>query len=210
MPCIIFDFDGTLADTNRGIIDTFQATLEKMGRKRIDEQKIKSVIGLPLKQNFTVAADMSDEEAERAVAIYRDLFHDVAMKSIVIFPGVEETLRTLAERGVPMAIASSRGTPTLHEISSMLGIDRFIPLRLTFGVEAVARPKPAPDLVHLILSQTGAKPEETLVVGDATFDLEMGKAAGAHTCGVTYGNQSAQQLATACPDYLIDDLRKLL
>ena len=56
----------------------------------------------------------------------------------------------------------------------------------------------------------GARPEETLVIGDTTFDIEMGKAAGCHTCGVTYGNQSADQLAGASPDYLLDDLRKLV
>ena len=52
--------------------------------------------------------------------------------------------------------------------------------------------------------------DETLVVGDTTFDIEMGKAAGCYTCGVSYGNQSADQLAGASPNYLLDDLRKLL
>ena len=77
-------------------------------------------------------------------------------------------------------------------------------------METAARPKPAPDIVYVILGRLGAKPEETLVVGDTTFDIEMGKAAGCYTCGVSYGNQSASQLAGASPNYLLDDLRKLI
>ena len=210
MPCIIFDFDGTLADTNKGIIGTFLATLDKMGIPRVSEERIKAVIGLPLKQNFTRGADLPDEEADRAVVIYRELFMGIALQTVTLFPGVEETLKTLSERGIPMAIASSRSTNSLNELARVLGIDKYIPQANIFGVESVARPKPAPDLVYAIVARLGVKPQETLVIGDATFDIEMGKAAGARTCAVTYGNQSPDMLVTACPDYMIDDLRKLL
>ena len=210
MASIIFDFDGTLADTNRGIIGTFQATMDKMGLPRVDEEKIKSTIGLPLKQNFTVAAGMSDEEADKAVEIYRELFNGIAIPLTQLFPGVEEVLKTLSERKVPMAIASSRSTKSLRELCSVLGVTKYISEDFIFGVETVARPKPAPDLVYVILGKLGAKPEETLVIGDATYDIEMGKAAGCHTCAVSYGNQSARQLTTAMPDYILDDLRNLI
>ena len=210
MPCIIFDFDGTLADTSRGIINTFQATLDRMGVPEIDESRIKSVIGLPLKQNFTIGAGFSDKQADKAVEIYRELFMGIALKTTTAFPGVVETVKTLYERSIPMAIASSRSRPSLLALSKEIGIGEYIPEDHIFGVESVARPKPAPDLVYAIAARLGVKPEESLVVGDTTFDLEMGRAAGAHTCGVTYGNQTAAQLMGACPDYLIDDLRKLL
>lgn len=210
MPCIIFDFDGTLADTSRGIINTFQATLDRMGIPRIEESRIKSVIGLPLKQNFTIGAGFSDEQADEAVEIYRELFMDIALQTTTAFPGVVETVRTLHERGIPMAIASSRSRASLLALAKETGIGEYIPEENIFGVEAVARPKPAPDLVYAVVARLGVKPEECLVVGDTTFDLEMGRAAGAHTCGVTYGNQTGAQLMSACPDYLIDDIRKLV
>lgn len=210
MPCIIFDFDGTLADTSRGIINTFQATLDRMGVPHVEEDRIRSVIGLPLKQNFTIGAGFSDEQAEKAVEIYRELFMGIALKTTTAFPGVAETVKTLYERGIPMAIASSRSRPSLLALTKEIGIGEFIPQENIFGMESVARPKPAPDLVYAVAARLGVKPEETLVVGDTTFDLEMGRAAGAHTCGVTYGNQTGAQLMSACPDYLIDDIRNLL
>lgn len=210
MAAIIFDFDGTLADTRRGILDTAQEVLRRMGREPADEQALAATIGLPLRENFTRGAGFSEPEADEAVAIYRSIFDEVAVPSITAFPGVEEVLSTLAARGIPMAVATSRGQRSLELLMHHLGLDRYIPPERCFGVETVARPKPAPDIIYVILGKLGVKPEETLVVGDTTFDIEMGKAAGCFTCGVSYGNQSAGQLAGASPDYLLDDLRKIL
>ena len=210
MAAIIFDFDGTLADTRRGILDTAQEVLRRMGREPADEVVLAATIGLPLRENFTRGAGLSETDADRAVAIYREIFDQVAVPSITAFPGVEDVLATLSERGVPIAVATSRGQRSLDMLMHHLGFDRFIPLERCFGVETAARPKPAPDIIYIILGKLGAKPEETLVVGDTTFDIEMGRAAGCFTCGVSYGNQSAGQLAGASPDYLLDDLRKLL
>lgn len=210
MAAIIFDFDGTLADTQRGIIATAQEVLRRMGREPADERALAATIGLPLRENFTRGAGLSDEEADRAVAIYRDIFETFAIPAITVFPGVEEILAALSARGVPMAVASSRGQHSLEGLMHHLGLDRYIPLTLVFGVETAARPKPAPDILYVILGKLGVKPEEALVVGDTTFDIEMGRAAGCYTCGVSYGNQSAGQLAGASPNYLLDDLRKLL
>ena len=210
MAAIIFDFDGTLADTRRGILATAQEVLRRMGLPPADETAMAATIGLPLIENFTRGVGMSEEDAQRAVTIYRAIFEAVGVPVIDLFPGVEETLRTLAERGVPMAVASSRGQHSLEMLMQKTGLAQYIPLDHLFGVETAARPKPAPDMVYVILGRLGAKPEETLVVGDTTFDLEMGRNAGCYTCGVSYGNQTAEQLATASPNYIIDDLRKLL
>ena len=210
MAAIIFDFDGTLADTRRGILATAQEVLRRMGLPPADETAMAATIGLPLIENFTRGVGMSEEDAQRAVTIYRAIFEAVGVPVIDLFPGVEETLRTLAERGVPMAVASSRGQHSLEMLMQKTGLAQYIPLEHLFGVETAARPKPAPDMVYVILGRLGAKPEETLVVGDTTFDLEMGRNAGCYTCGVSYGNQTAEQLATASPNYIIDDLRKLL
>ncbi len=210
MAAIIFDFDGTLADTQRGIIATAQEVLRRMGREPADERALAATIGLPLRENFTRGAGLSEEEADRAVAIYREIFETFAIPAITVFPGVEEVLAALSARGVPMAVASSRGQHSLEGLMHHLGLDRYIPLSSVFGVETAARPKPAPDILYVILGKLGVKPEEALVVGDTTFDIEMGRAAGCYTCGVSYGNQSAGQLAGASPNYLLDDLRKLL
>ena len=72
----------------------------------------------------------------------------------------------------------------------------------------VEKVKPAPDMVLKIMEETKGKPEDTLVVGDMIYDIEMGRNAGARTCAVTYGNGTYDELSTA--DYIIDDFAALL
>ena len=210
MHALIFDFDGTLADTQRGILATAQEVLRRMGRPAADERALAATIGLPLRENFTRGAGLPDADADRAVTLYREVFEVIAVPTITCFPGVSEALSALAARGVPMAVASSRGQRSLEGLMRHLQLDRYIPLSRVYGEGKAARPKPAPDLVLLILKDLGVRPEETMVVGDTTFDLEMGRNAGCLTCGVTYGNQNAGQLSGASPTRIIDDLRELL
>lgn len=210
MAAIVFDFDGTLGNSLKGILVTHREVLRRMEWPHFDEKAVIASIGLPLRENFTQGAGMDDAQADRAVALYREIFDTVGAPEVRLFPGVRETLETLAARGIPMAIASSRGQRSLAMLVQRLGIAAFIPPERCFGVESAPRPKPAPDLMYIILGHLGAKPEETLVVGDTVFDIEMGRNAGCHTCAVTYGNQNADTLAGAFPDYIIDDLRKLL
>ena len=134
MPAIIFDFDGTLADTQRGILATSQETLRRMGLPPADDAALAATIGLPLIENFTRGAGLSEEEARRAVAIYRSIFDEVAVPVIQLFPGIEETLRTLAERGIPMAVASSRGQRSLEMLMTRTGLAQYIPVSMVFGV----------------------------------------------------------------------------
>lgn len=208
MPLIIFDFDGTLADTHSAIVETAQATLDKMGLPRMSEESITKVIGLPLKANFTIGGGLSSEDADKAVVIYRDLFNDIARKHAKLFPGVLDVVKTLSERGVPMAVASSRSQASLEFLIEFLGLKPYI--TNVFGNEFAAHPKPAPDLVEYILDKLAADPKQTLVIGDTTYDIEMGKAAGCYACAVTYGNQTPEQLASSTPHFMIDDLSKIL
>ena len=210
MAAIVFDFDGTLGNSLRGILETAHEVLRRMHWPTVDDQALIATIGLPLRENFTRGAGMNDEDADRATQMYREIFDTVGAPAIELFPGVRETLAELSRRGIPMAIASSRGQRSLEMLVRKLEIDSFIPPERCFGLEKAARPKPAPDLMYVILGSLGVRPEETLVVGDTVFDIEMGRNAGCHTCAVSYGTQSADILAGACPDYIIDDLRKLL
>lgn len=208
MKSILFDFDGTLADTQLGIVRTAQQTLRLMGMTPAPAGQIVKGIGLPLADTFRIGSHVSEERIDEAVRIYRSIFDEVATPSITLFDGVEQTLEQLAKQGVVMAIASSRGMKSLTMLMQHLGIDKYI--TNIFGEEHAKHPKPAPDLALYIMQTLGLRPEETLMVGDTIFDLEMGKAAGCHTCGVSYGNQPREQLATSKPDMITDKFSDIL
>ena len=204
---LIFDFDGTLADTSLGIVRCTQATLETMGLPYSTPERICATIGLPLADCFARGTDTPAERIEEACATYRRLFDDIAVPCIVLFPGVAGILAELRSRGYRMSIATSRGSRSLQMLLARMGVlEHFCAMAAS---DTVSRHKPAPDPALHVLAQMGGKAEESLVVGDTTFDILMGQAAGCRTCGVTWGNQDRAQLQAAAPDWIIDRIEEL-
>lgn len=205
----LFDFDGTLADTSQGIIRTVQGTLSRMSLPAADPADIVKTIGLPLPDCFRRATATPEARILEATDIYREIFPALALQHITLFPQVLETLELLHGRGHCMAIVSSRHHMSLDPLVERLGIIRHIPLSQVFGEDEALHPKPAPDLALKVLNEMHLVADDTLVVGDTIYDLQMGASAGCHTCGVTYGNQSREQLLTASPNHLIDHFAQL-
>ena len=202
---IIFDFDGTIADTNEGIIATEQETLRQLGLPPGAPEKMKLGIGLPLREAMRLGMGIKDEGTlDKAEATYRKLFDEIAMNHIRLFPGVMEFLEKCREKGILCTIATSRSERTLRMILKDHGIEDQFCLRLTASDSLPTKPEPA--MVLETMKRLGVSPAETLVVGDTTFDLEMGRRAGARTCAVTYGNHPRPMLLSATPDLLVDNL----
>lgn len=206
--CLIFDFDGTLADTNEAIVRTYSETLKYLGLPDPGREKITSTIGLCLRDGFKAGVDgITDEQADLAVITYRRFFNDIAIPVTKPFPGIHEVLRELKAAGYLMVIATSRSHHSLEILSKQIGTAEFF--AANYAADDVENHKPAPDLALLVLEKHGVKPQEAMVIGDTVFDLQMGKAAGCKVCGVTWGNQTRRQLESADPDFIIDDIAQL-
>ena len=204
---MILDFDGTLGDTAGVIVKTMQATIKELGLPSRSDEQCAAMIGLRLIEIPPVLFPECELDGEYYASTYRRLFHDFNTDGAVeLYPNVLETLVELKKRGIILTIASSRSKASLTEYVSALGLESVISFVL--GADDVKDGKPAPEAVNRTLEKFGFLPEEALVVGDTTFDIQMGKAAGTRTCGVTYGNGSRESLADA--DRLIDNFRELL
>lgn len=207
MKCLLFDFDGTLADTRGAILQTLRETLEKFGDPPKGEIE-SSLLGLPLKEIFAKISGVRDSAfLDKCVKIYREEFPRNC-GGVFLFPGVRETLGALREMGIVLAITSSRGRNSLLELVDMLEVRGFF--AVIIGEEDVDRPKPAADAAQLALAKLAMPREAALAVGDTIYDIGMGQAAGVKTCAVTYGNQPAEMLAKACPDFMISAFPQLL
>ncbi|MBQ7269312.1 MAG: HAD family hydrolase [Bacteroidales bacterium] len=219
---LLFDFDGTLADTTRTILKTMSLTIVELGLPLPPETQMKSGIGLPLRACIQKAGNVPEELADRAAELYHKFFKQVAFGTeniealkidpgaegaAVLYDGVKETLEWLRAQGYVLGIATSRRWDTLQLFLRHFGIMDLFGAIVT--VEDVAHPKPAPDTVLYDLEKLNRRPEETLVVGDATYDILMGRNAGCRTCAVSYGNQGRDLLQTASPDWIIDSMREL-
>ena len=198
---IFFDFDGTIADTVNGILATMTATFKELNLPVPPQDAMKSTIGMLLGDALQQLGNLDDSQRVIAVKTYQRLFREVELPNTRIFPGVSQTLQTLKSRGVKMAIVTSRGIESLRLILTQNNI-------LEYFDELVTRdngfkPKPAPDMVNYLLQKMNLAPSDVLVVGDTTFDIDMGTAAGCKTCAVTYGNHSAERLATSKCDWMV-------
>lgn len=205
---ILFDFDGTIADTNKGIVLTVQETLRQMSLPIPDSSEISKIIGLPLDDCFRIAAKVDGSRVKEASNLYRSIFMDIALEKITLFEGVLETLQKLKDEGVFMAIASSRNLVSLLPLAKYFGIDKFIDY--IYGEDDCLNPKPAPDLALKIMKEHNLRSHDTLVVGDTIYDLMMGLSAGCEVCGVTFGNHSKEKLLTANPTHIVDRFPEIL
>ena len=220
MKYIIFDFDGTIGDSQSLIVKTLQDTMRARKLEVKSEEACAKTIGLRLDEAFVSLFGMSAEEGLACAATYREIFLDNKKTMIVQpFPHVIETLRALHRQGYILGMASSRNHCSLDGYVHQMQLeDIFSSIVAGDDVEHV---KPAPDMVFKALGEMkgmnnpGTSAEdikdvlaETLVVGDMNFDVDMAHHAGCKACAVTYGNGTRQQLASA--EWIIDDFAELL
>ena len=220
MKYIIFDFDGTIGDSQSLIVKTLQDTMRARKLEVKSEEACAKTIGLRLDEAFVSLFGMSAEEGLECAATYREIFLDNKKTMIVQpFPHVIDTLRELHRRGYILGMASSRNHCSLDGYVKQMQLENiFSSIVAGDDVEHV---KPAPDMVFKALGEmkgmknpvTSAEDvkdvlAETLVVGDMNFDVDMAHHAGCKACAVTYGNGTREQLASA--EFIIDDFAELL
>lgn len=199
---VIFDFDGTLGDSQKLITDTMLATIERLNLPKRSREECARTIGLPLKECFSSIIPMSDEQAEECAKVYSEIFNVKNVPGVVkAFPGVVEMLERLSSQGILMSIASSRSHRTLAKLMDELDLSKYITYLI--AADDVVEKKPAAESVLKTLCHFNVEAHETLVVGDAEFDILMGQNAGTHTCGVTYGNGSRESLEAAGAEWIV-------
>lgn len=207
MKYIIFDFDGTIGDSQALIVKTLQDTMRKRGLEVKSDAECAATIGLRLDEAFVQLFEMSAEEGMACAETYRAIFEENKQHLIVQpFPHVLETIHTLHRQGYQLAIASSRGSDSLFGYAKQMGIEDCI--SSIIAGNSVEHVKPAPDMVFKALEEMNGTVEEALVVGDMTYDVDMAHNAGAKACAVTYGNATREELKNA--EYIIDDFAELL
>ncbi|MBP5316353.1 MAG: HAD-IA family hydrolase [Bacteroidales bacterium] len=209
MKLAIFDFDGTLGDTTGIILTTMAATFRAMGRQPLSEAQYRSVIGLPLEKCFSSLIPLDEAGEAEYAAAYRKMFDELDKKgAVTLYPGVLDTMRKLKDDGMKLAIASSRHRHTLDRYIAELGLAPLI--EMTVGADDVTKAKPDPQPVNIILDALGVPAAEAAMVGDAPFDILMGRAAGCRTIAVTYGNGTAEDLRAAGADFLADSFTDIV
>jgi phosphoglycolate phosphatase len=201
---VILDLDGTLVDSEALLVTLVNATLTAADCQPAPPRAVASAIGLPLADVFRRAApDAEPDVIDTLCANYRRRA-DAAdfVRQFTLYADVAETLAALYGSSVRLAIGTSKGRATTLDILAHCGIARYIDA--VIGGDCVERGKPHPEMIERARALCAAAPQRTLMVGDTSFDIRMGQAAGVATCAVTYGMHEADSLRRLRPDFVID------
>lgn len=206
---IIFDFDGTLGDTAACGDKAIQEAFRDFGLNVPAVEDLHHYMGVPIEVSFVKLSEreLSEAELEELFTSFRAKYQEYEADYIRIFPGIKEMLENLSAKNHQLFIASSKHSEALLRNLEILGIkDYFLD---TVGSDKVTKFKPDPESIEYLLNTHGLEASETLMVGDATFDLKMGNAAGVHTAGVTWGSHPTEKLAGESPTVLINKVSEL-
>jgi phosphoglycolate phosphatase len=203
---ILFDFDGTLADSYDAIAASVNHVRAHRGLPSLTVDQVRIHVGHG--PGHLLAHTVGVGNPKENESIYRR-HHPTVMKELTrLLPGAAEVLAKLQERGLKLAVCSNKPLPYTKVLLATLGIaERF---DAVLGPEDVRKPKPAPDMLIAGLARLGVKADEAIYVGDMTVDITTARGAGVRVCVVPTGSDSRQDLESAKPDRLLTSLLDLL
>ncbi len=203
---ILFDFDGTLYDTVEGITKSAQYALEKLGvRAELDE--LRCFAGPPLVDIFMEKFGFSYEKAFEARGLFQERYRPVGVYESRAFPGMTEFLERLRERGLVMAVATSKPLPLAEELLARSGIRPFFSVVIGSGMDGNNNTKR--EIVERVVALLGAEKDDCVLIGDTKYDVEGAHAAGVRCIGVRYGYAAPGELELAGADAIAGDLAEL-
>ena len=207
----MFDMDGTLIDTQALIAEHMATTFAEAELTVPTPAQVRRSIGLSLPKAMlqllgSQDVELADQLAERYRAHYRASLVTAEGRE-GLFPGAREALDQLkAQAGTVLGIATGKGLNGVHRLIELHDIAGHFS---TLQTPDHNPSKPHPGMMLRAMAEIGAEKNQTVIIGDTTFDMEMGKAAGTKTIGVTWGYHHADELRGAGADILIDDYADL-
>ena len=181
---VIFDFDGTIADTSEGIIDAHRYTLSYMGRNVPTNEVLKNIIGGQLLKTYMNSFDFSEKEARKAIKVYRERYAKVGIHKATLYPSFEQMISTLRKKGYKLGVATLKAERFAKEMLKEMGIQQYFDG--ICGMDEGDELNKA-GLIKKCCSLCNVKECETILVGDSNNDIKGAKEAGIAFLGVTYG-----------------------
>lgn len=203
---IVWDWDGTVADSTGLITQALIRAAHEAELPTLSEERARSIIGLGLRESIEVLfGAISDTQAQHLVRRYQQHYHAIE-HDILLFPGIAETLTAIAQTPCKQAVATGKGRRGLNTALQQSGLAKLFDATKTVD-ECFS--KPHPQMLDELMDELVVMPERTLMIGDSQYDLLMAKNAGVQSVAVSYGSQSAAQLAPHAPLAIFEDVPSL-
>lgn len=207
MKLVLFDCDGTLVDSQHVILEAMTRAFVGAGLAVPPRETVLSIVGLSLTEAMRRIggedpAFPAEELAERYRGAFRTLrtepgFHEP------LYPGIAEVIEALVRREeVLIGMATGKSQRGARAVLAHHGLTAHF---VTIQTADDAPSKPHPEMVLRAMAETGAVPQDTILIGDTSFDMAMARAAGVRAVGVTWGYHSRDVLLASGAERLVDD-----
>ena len=204
---LIFDWDGTLADSIGRIVQAMAEAADRAGEPRSSDAAVKGIIGLALDEAIsTLYPHLNEPQVAQFRQHYADVYVALDQQPSPLFEGVVESLDAFRAEGYRLAVATGKARRGLDRVLKANGWEHY------FDITRAAdetRGKPHPLMLEEILAHCAVPAERALMVGDSAFDLQMASNAGMHSVAVGYGAMSLQALAEFGPQACISHFSQL-
>ena len=203
---IIFDWDGTVMDSVPKNVNTVKLVASKHGIKSPSEKAIRCIIGLSLEVAIDILFDETDLTPILA-ASYKDIYKNHDATPAHLFPHVEQSLKALVSKGYKLAVATGKSRVGLNRLMAESNLENmFCSTRTACECDS----KPSPQMILEICDELDIAPQQTVMVGDTSMDLEMAANANVRSVGVSFGAHTVNQLVQHKPEVIIDQFEQIV
>jgi phosphoglycolate phosphatase len=190
---IVWDWDGTLADSTGMITKAVVDAAEQVGLPKLDPAAARNIIGLGLKESIhALFGDLPADIAQKLAMQYSANYY-AGESEIPLFAGAKDTIIELNRRGFKLAVATGKGRRGLNLALEHCGLGNYFHATRTVD-ECFS--KPHPQMLDELMDILVATPERTLMIGDTSYDLQMAKNASVQAVAVTFGAHSHDKLSS--------------
>lgn len=214
MKLIVFDCDGTLVDGQHIILNAMQSASKACDVIYPGDEAVRRTVGLSLPEVIAICHPDQDKTKHDAIQqAFIDRFQELRRlqeDEEPIFDGVKDLLELLQDEGYLLGVATGKSKRGLDSTLEHHGLGDYF---LTLNTADDGPGKPHPSMLHNAMREVGARPENTVMVGDTTFDIHMALAAKVHAVGVSWGYHNPEELKGAGAHHILDHishLRKVL
>lgn len=209
---VLFDLDGTLTDSQDGILNAIEYALKHYGIAVEDRSTLRPFLGPPLTDSMREHFGFGTEQALEAVGIFREYYNTTGLFENRVYPGIEAMLRDLQANGYRLFVATSKPEQIARRILEHFGLDGYFDY-IGGATPDDSRVKKG-DVIGYVLKEAGIEnPVEAVMVGDRMHDVLGAKQNGMETIGVLFGYGDQEELTGAGAEYLAetaDEIGKLL
>lgn len=199
---VIFDFDGTVADTGEGILKSLAYSFEQMGDTVPEMSELKRFIGPPVYYSFTHFYGISESDVGEYIKKYRERYKREGIYECELYEGMLPLIDCLHKKGVKIGIASSKPEHLIYSVADFLGITELFDAIVGVQVDDSNHSTKA-GLILEAMEKLGAEDKNrVLMVGDRLFDIDGAKGAGVPSCGALWGYGSKEEFIRHGADFI--------